>query len=74
VRGVCAGTKLATSILNDVKNQVKTAFLDYLPDVWIHTDYDKGKGQGEPGCALVLRAETDTGAMVTFDGVLEGRV
>lgn len=68
VRGVCAGSKVATSILNEVKDQVKSAFLDYLPDVWIYTDYYKGdKASISPGYSLTLKAETTTSSIITFD-------
>lgn len=57
IRGICAGSKIATSVLNDVKDQVKTAFLDYLPDIWIYTDFYKGdKASISPGYSLSLKA------------------
>lgn len=57
MRGICAGSKISTSILNDVKDQVKTAFLDYLPDIWIYTDFYKGdKASRSPGYSLSLKA------------------
>lgn len=68
IRGICAGSKISTSILNEVKDQVKTAFLDYLPDVWIYTDYYKGdKASLSAGYSLCLKAETNTGSIITFD-------
>ena len=42
IRGVCSGSKISTSILNEVKDQAKSIFLEYLPDVWIYTDFYKG--------------------------------
>lgn len=59
--------------MNDVKDQVKTAFLEYLPDIWIYTDYYKGdKASNSPGFSLSLKAETTTGSILTFDAAYEG--
>jgi hypothetical protein len=43
VRGTCAGSKISTSILNEVKDKCKSKLLEYLPDVWIYSDYFKGE-------------------------------
>ena len=52
---------------------MKTAFLDYLPDIWIYTDYYKGdKASISPGYSLSLKAETTTGSIITFDAAFEG--
>lgn len=68
VRGTCAGSKISTSILNQVKDKVKARMLEYLPDVWIYTDYFKGeKSSLSPGYSLALQAETTTGATITYD-------
>ena len=59
--------------MNDVKDQVKTAFLECLPDIWIYTDYYKGdKASNSPGFSLSLKAETTTGSILTFDAAYEG--
>lgn len=42
VRGVAAGSMLSTSILNTLKDTAKGQLLEYLPDVWIHSDFYKG--------------------------------
>jgi len=68
IRGVCAGSKVSTSILNEVKDQCKNIFLNYIPDVWIYTDFFKGdKTSISPGYSLSLKAETTTGGIITFD-------
>lgn len=57
VRGTCAGSKISTSILNQVKDKVKSRMLEYLPDVWIYTDYFKGeKASLSSGYSLSLIA------------------
>jgi hypothetical protein len=43
-------------------------FLEYIPDVWIYTDFFKGdKASISPGYSLSLKAETTTGGIITFD-------
>jgi RNA 3'-terminal phosphate cyclase-like protein len=57
IRGVCSGSKVSTSILNQVKDQTKSVFLEFIPDVWIYTDYYKGdKASQSPGYTLSLKA------------------
>jgi RNA 3'-terminal phosphate cyclase-like protein len=57
VRGTCAGSKISTSILNEVKDKCKSKLLEYLPDVWIYSDYYKGeKASLSPGYSLTLQA------------------
>jgi RNA 3'-terminal phosphate cyclase-like protein len=57
IRGVCAGSKVSTSILNQVKDKSKEMFLNYIPDVWIYTDFFKGdKASISPGYSLSLKA------------------
>lgn len=73
IRGVCSGSKMSTSILNDVKDKIKNAFLEYLPDVWVYTDFYKGDKAAQcSGYSLSLKAETTTGSILTFDAAYEG--
>jgi hypothetical protein len=54
--------------LNEIKDKVKSRFLDYLPDIWIYTDFFKGdKASLSPGYSLSLKAETNTGSIFSFD-------
>jgi RNA 3'-terminal phosphate cyclase-like protein len=56
-----------------VKDRVKSAFLDYLPDIWIYTDFYKGdKAALSPGYSLTLKAETTTGSILTYDAAYQG--
>ena len=72
VRGIAAGSLISTSILNNMKDTAKSRLLEYLPDVWIHSDYYKGeKGGKSPGYSLSLLAETTTGTTITFDACHE---
>lgn len=55
-----------------MKDQCKNIFLNYIPDVWIYTDFFKGdKGSISPGYSLALKAETTTGGIITFDSCFE---
>jgi RNA 3'-terminal phosphate cyclase-like protein len=68
VRGITAGSLCSTSLLNTLKDKSKSTLLNYLPDVWIHSDYYKGSKAGlSPGYSLSLLAETTTGAAISFD-------
>lgn len=72
IRGTCAGSKISTSILNEIKDKCKTKLLEYLPDVWIYSDFYKGdKASLSPGYSLSLQAETTTGATITYDSTFE---
>lgn len=57
VRGVTSGSIISTSILNNIKDTTKSKLLEFLPDVWIHSDYYKGQKAGKsPGYSLSLLA------------------
>ena len=46
--------------------------LEYLPDVWVYTDYFKGpKSSLSPGYNLSLQAETTTGCTISYDHCFE---
>ena len=73
VRGIAAGCLLSTSILNNIKDTAKSQLLEYLPDVWVHSDFYKGQKAGKsPGYSLSLLVETTTGSTITFDACHEG--
>ena len=73
VRGIASGSLLSTSILNNIKDTAKSQLLEYLPDVWIHSDYYKGSKAGNsPGYSLSLLAESTTGATISFDACHQG--
>lgn len=73
MRGIAAGCLLSTSILNNIKDTAKSQLLEYLPDVWVHSDFYKGQKAGKsPGYSLSLLAETTTGSTITFDACHEG--
>ena len=69
IRGVAAGVQVAPSILNRIVDSVRRVFNDFIPDVWIYTDLQKGaKIQGkQQGYSISLNAETSTGLTITSD-------
>lgn len=72
IRGVCAGSKISTTFLSRTVNKTREVFNQYLPDVWVFTDYFKGdKSSVSPGYSLSLVAETNTGSLLTADATLE---
>ena len=51
-----------------MKDKSKNIFLNYIPDVWIYTDFFKGdKASLSPGYSISFKAETTTGGIITFD-------
>lgn len=72
IRGVCAGSKVSTGFLQKTVTKAREVFNQYLPDVWVFTDYFKGeKGSLSPGFSLSLVAETNTGSLLTADAAME---
>lgn len=68
IRGVCAGSKISTSLLNRTVSKAREIFNEYIPDVWIFTDFFKGeKGSQSPGYSISLVAETNTGSLLVSD-------
>ena len=53
VRGICAGSRINPATLNAVASKVREVFNNYLADVWIFTDMQKG---GEHGYSVSLMA------------------
>jgi RNA 3'-terminal phosphate cyclase-like protein len=59
--------------LKDIVDKARNIFNNYLPDVWIATDFFKGKQASlSSGYSLTLKAETTTGTILTFDASHEG--
>jgi RNA 3'-terminal phosphate cyclase-like protein len=57
IRGVCAGSKISTSLLNRAVSKCREVFNEFIPDVWIFTDFFKGdKASQSPGYSLSLVA------------------
>ncbi len=53
-------------------NSCREIFNDYIPDVWIYSDYYKGqKSSLNSGYGISLVAETNTGALLSADEVYD---
>lgn len=63
IRGVCSGSRVNPSILNRIITSARGIFNDYLPDVYIYTDFHKGgnKEGSSPGYSISLIAEFNNG-------------
>lgn len=57
VRGVAFCAKMSPTILTRVVDSARNVLNDYLPDVYIHSDHNRGKESGaSPGYSLALHA------------------
>lgn len=70
IRGVAFATRVSPQIANRIVEISKGLLLQFIPDVYIHTDHLKGKHSGKsPGFGLCLYAETTEGAVFTGEAV-----
>jgi RNA 3'-terminal phosphate cyclase-like protein len=70
IRGVCSGAKVAPNLLNRLVSTCRATFNDYIPNVWIHTDFQKSqKGVDfSNGYSISLVAESTGGCLIAVDG------
>jgi len=63
IRGVCSGARVNPSLLNRIITSARGIFNDYLPDVYIYSDFYKGgnKENSSHGYAVSLIAEYNSG-------------
>ena len=75
IRGVCSGVRVAPNFLNRLVSECRGVFNDFIPDVWIHTDFQKGaKGvEFSSGYAVSLVAESLENVFLAIDAELVGR-
>lgn len=73
IRGVCAGARVNPSILNRIITSARGIFNDYLPDVYIYSDFHKGgnKDNTSPGFSISLIAEFNNGQLASIDECLD---
>ncbi|EGR27024.1 RNA 3-terminal phosphate cyclase family protein, putative [Ichthyophthirius multifiliis] len=71
IRGICAGAQINPSILNRIISSSREILNDYLPDVWIYSDFQKGNNQEKqktsPGYSVSLVAEYNNGQLISID-------
>jgi len=70
IRGVAFATRVSPQITNRMVDVSKGLLLNYIPDIYIHTDHLKGKHSGKsPGFGLCLVAETTDGVFYTGEAI-----
>lgn len=66
VRGIVYAVRVSPAIANRLVEAAKGVILQFIPDVYIHTDHHPGKNSGKsPGFGISLVAETSTGVFYT---------
>ncbi|XP_050575017.1 RNA 3'-terminal phosphate cyclase-like protein [Bombus affinis] len=61
IRGTACSIRVSPAIANRIVESAKGILLNFLPDVYIHTDHCKGASSGKsPGFGVTLSAETTT--------------
>ena len=72
IRGVACASKVAIQTLNRMISSAREIFNDYIPDVWIYSDYLKGnKGGLSNGYAISLTAESNSGGYIGVEEVFK---
>jgi len=70
IRGVAYATRVSPQIANRMVDVSKGLLLQFIPDVYIHTDHLRGKNSGKsPGFGIALYAETTEGAVYTGEAI-----
>lgn len=68
IRGVVYACKVSPSMANRTVEAAKGVMLNFLPDVYIYTDQNRGKMSGNsPGYGICLHAETSDGVVFAAD-------
>ncbi|XP_043580488.1 RNA 3'-terminal phosphate cyclase-like protein [Bombus pyrosoma] len=61
IRGTACSIRVSPAIANRIVESAKGVLLNFLPDIYIHTDHCKGASSGKsPGFGVTLSAETTT--------------
>lgn len=70
IRGTVYACRISPEIANRVVEAAKGAMLNFLPDIYIHTDQTKGRAGGNsPGFGVYLQAETTTEVFFGAEGL-----
>lgn len=68
VRGTCYASKASVNVVGRIIASAREVLNDFLPDVWIYSEYSKGaKGSTDPGYGVTLVAETKTDCVLASD-------
>lgn len=70
IRGVAYTSKVAPALGNRAIEAAKGKLLEFIPDIYIHADQNKGKSAGNsPGFGINLVAETTDGVFYSAENV-----
>lgn len=70
IRGVAVAARVSPQMSNRMIDTSKGMLLQFLPDVYIYSDHNKGKSSGlSPGFSISLSAETTDGCVYTSSSV-----
>ena len=68
IRGTCYASKASINMIGRMINSARAVFNDYIPDVWIYSEYSKGaKASRDPGYGLCVHAESTAENLVCVD-------
>lgn len=70
VRGVCSGSKISPSILNENIADARGVLNNFLPDVWIYSEISKDPAS-QQGYGISLVAELNNGSYLGIDELFE---
>lgn len=70
IRGTVYACRISPEIANRVVEAAKGVMLNFLPDIYIHTDQTKGRAGGNsPGFGVYLQAETTADVLFGAEGL-----
>lgn len=70
IRGIAVAARVSPQMSNRMIDTSKGMMLQFLPDIYIYSDHNKGKTSGlSPGFAISLSAETTEGCIYTASAV-----
>jgi RNA 3'-terminal phosphate cyclase-like protein len=68
IRGTCYASKASINVIGRMINSAREVLNDYIPDVWIYSEYSKGNNSAkDPGFGVCLTAETRSGILISTD-------
>lgn len=68
IRGTCYASKASINVIGRIISSAREILNDYIPDVWIYSEYSKGANSAQdPGFGVSLTAETRSGAIFSTD-------
>ncbi len=67
IRGVAFAARTSPQICNRMVETMRGVFVDFIPDVWVHSDHSKAGLSAGYGASVI--AETTTGMLISADSV-----